>query len=616
MNILIVGNILKDVYLNIDSRTNRLESDKRGTKWLNLGFDTSEYYFYNRSSNLSGATVSMEVFHQLGIPSMINNSDLHFSEDGPVTDQPTETYRYIMLADDKPCYFVPTAHRVTHFVPPTEPVDFLYIDRSAELDQVAASRIKAYLDVSPSTKLVLYVRTMTNPHINSLIPRASLVFLEDAGDLRAQSNILPSELQGTNKLVIISDHRFAYQNISEPVLVERIDMMTHLSTYSIAAATILGCFVLGYSVEDSLKYARRNVEHAKLNASLSLEQLQSIVDNTEPNNLELIAKNLVFYPKGILAADESGGSIHKKFEQLSIPDTYDMRRDYRNIFFTTEHLEDYVNGVILFDETARQIADNGQNFVEYLISKRIIPGIKVDQGLVSLNDRSLETTTQGLEGIDERLAEYYQMGLRFAKWRAAFELRISSLGNILTPSDLAIEQNCQTLAAYALACQKAGLVPIVEPEVVYDGYYTIEQSASVTGKILRALFSALRKTNVDLKACVLKVNMVLAGKRYPSQSSPSEVGRATAETLKENVPSELAGVVFLSGGQTVEQATDNLAEIIKCGPFPWPVTFSFARALQDPALYAWAGDNSNTEKARQAFTDRLIANTEALKSAS
>ena len=195
------------------------------------------------------------------------------------------------------------------------------------------------------------------------------------------------------------------------------------------------------------------------------------------------------------------------------------------------------------------------------------------------------------------------MGLRFAKWRAAFGIN---------PTDHAITENCRILAEYAAACQSAGLVPIVEPELVYDGYYTIDQSAKTTSKILDELFHKLADYHVNLRACILKVNMILAGKKFEQQSTPKEVGQKTAEVLKTHVPEDLAGIVFLSGGQTPEQATDNLREIIKNGTFPWPVTFSFARALQDPALYAWAGDNQNVEKARQAFLDRLIANTEVL----
>ena len=322
--------------------------------------------------------------------------------------------------------------------------------------------------------------------------------------------------------------------------------------------------------------------------------------------VESNAKRLVSEGRGILAADESGGSIHKKFEGMNILDDEEHRRDYRNIFFTTPDLEKFVNGVILFDETARQQSDDGRSFVEYLADKGILPGIKVDQGLEPI-DGSNEKYTKGLEGLPDRLEEYYEMGARFAKWRAAFEVTDHS------PSQLAIRKNAEILAQYALDCQNAGIVPIVEPELVYDGDYSIEKSIEYTGHILDALFEELKRKNVSLPGCILKVNMVLAGKRYQTQSTPAEVGKATAEVLRAHAPAELAGVVFLSGGQTVTQATENLQAVTNNGPFPWPGTFSFARALQDPALTAWKGDNTNTDAARAGFRERLVANCDALK---
>ncbi|MBR3052361.1 fructose-bisphosphate aldolase class I [Candidatus Saccharibacteria bacterium] len=524
-----------------------------------------------------------------------------------------------MLADDQPCYFVPSSVAVTTFDIPPDPYDYLYVDRSALLGADAASQITAYLDVSPQTKLIVYVKDLDNPHLASLLPRAALVFAENhqkTADFAELSSALASYHVDLSIIIHISDRLLSLGNISEPIARSRIDTFTHLSIYSIASATILGCFILGKSVEESLLLARTNLEHAKLNSALALSELESLAASHVPSNeLESIAKSLLVPGKGILAADESGGSIHKKFDQLSIPDTYDTRRDYRNIFFTTPHLSDHASGVILFDETARQTADDGQSFTDYLIARRIIPGIKVDQGLTPLRPGSLETITQGLDGLGTRLAEYYQMGLRFAKWRAAFEIRLGDDGHILTPTDEAIAANCRALAAYAKECQQAGLVPIVEPEVVYDGYYRIEDSINITGRILDRLFQTLIEAGVDLHACILKCNMVLAGKQYEHQSTPEEIGQATADTLKAHVPKDLAGVVFLSGGQTPEQATANLASIVKHGPFPWPVTFSFARALQDPALFAWAGDNTKTTAAQSAFLERLKANTDALKRA-
>jgi fructose-bisphosphate aldolase class I len=324
------------------------------------------------------------------------------------------------------------------------------------------------------------------------------------------------------------------------------------------------------------------------------------------SEIEVTAKQLMTPGKGILAADESGGSIHKKFEAMNIPDDEQHRRDYRNLFFTTPDLEKYVSGVILFDETARQVADDGSTFIDYLKKRGVISGIKVDQGLGNF-ENSDEKYTQGLDGLRERLKEYYEMGARFAKWRAAFEVTDHS------PSMMAIQKNCEILADYARDCQSENIVPIVEPELVYDGDYTLEQNIEYTGKILDCLFDELAKKNINLAGCILKVNMVLAGKRQAQQSTPEEVGCTTAQVLREHVPRELAGVVFLSGGQSVTQATDNLQAVTNNGPFPWTVTFSFARALQDPALQAWKGDNANADRAREAFKERLIANCEALK---
>ena len=601
MNILVVGNVIKDVYLNLDSRTEHFETDKNHTKWLNLAFNAEEHFYFNRESSYGGAAVTLEVLSRLGLPTTITNSDLKMTDDGLVGSQPTKTYRYILITDGSPCYLAPSNHELTHFATPDDFYDYIYIDRSAKLSSTAVNKILSYLDLSKNTKLIVYLENQNDQNLNQLIPQADLVFYETT-----KPNLAPE------KLIHISETSLSYQDIHEKVSVDRIDMLTHLSAYSIAAATILGSFILGKSVEESLRLARINVENSTLNSTLNLAELQEISDKVSPEeNLELIAASLLLPKKGILAADESGGSIHKKFEQLNIPDTYENRRDYRNIFFTTKDLENHVGGVILFDETARQLADNGQNFVDFLISRRIIPGIKVDQGLEKF-ENSAETYTKGLEGLDNRLREYYRMGLRFAKWRAAFEIRLDEQGDILTPTDNAIAENCRILAEYASACQSAGLVPIVEPELIYDGNYNINQSAEITSKILDHLFQKLADYHINLRACILKVNMVLAGKQQEQQSTPEEVGQKTAEVLKNHVPEDLAGIVFLSGGQTPEQATANLAEIIKNGPYPWPVTFSFARALQDPALYAWNGDNNNTEKARQAFLDRLIANTDVL----
>ena len=602
MSILIVGNILKDIYLNLDNRSEAFEQDKNHVKWLNLSFNASEHHYFNRHSSIGGATISLQVLAKLGLDASISGSSLSFDHDSlnNIDYSAIKSYRYILVSDDGVCYITPSKFEPTTFTAPSEPVDYLYIDRSATIDQPTAEAIATYLDNNPNTKFILYAKDNNNPYLNDLSHRASLIFTENT------THELDFE-----KTIYISEHDITFKNITEPITVERIDRLTHLSAYSVTAATILGSFILGKTIEDSLKMARANIENANLDSTLDLKELEYITASPS-ESLELIAASLVAPQKGILAADESGGSIQKKFAELGIEDTFDHRHDYRNLFFTTPNIEQYVSGIILFDETAHDLADNGQSIPDYLISRRIIPGIKVDQGLEQFTD-SKETYTKGLNGLPARLREYYEMGLRFAKWRAAFNLSLSEKGSIITPTEHAITENCRILAEYARDCQSAGIVPIVEPELVYDGNYPIEKSAEVTGRILDILFKELDNFGINLSACILKCNMVLAGKQYHTQSTAEEVGKATAETLKNHVPKELAGIVFLSGGQTPEQATNDLAAVIKNGPFPWPITFSFARALQDPALYAWAGDNNNTESAKKAFFERLEANAKVLK---
>ena len=599
MSILIVGNVVRDVYLNLDSRTEDFEIDKHHTKWLNLSFNASEHHFYNRHGSFGGAAISLQVLEQMGLKASISGSNFSLQND-ETSDFPTKDYRYIMISDDSVTYFTSSDFENTSFIAPEDNVDYIYIDRSAHLDQTTTESIASYLESHPNTKLIIYLKDDTNPFLNDLSHRAVLIFTEQA----------PNDQLDPEKTIYLTTESLNFKDITEKITVERIDKLTHLSTYSILAATILGSFILGHTVEEGLKMARENVENSNLDSVLNINELKSLLSLPE-EDLELIAASLVAPKKGILAADESGGSIEKKFAGLEIEDTFKNRHDYRNLFFTTPDIENYISGIILFDETARDFSDNGQSIPDYLISRRIIPGIKVDQGLEKFKN-SNETYTKGLDSLKQRLREYYEMGLRFAKWRAAFNITLSENGDLLTPTDFAITENCRILAEYAKDCQSAGLVPIVEPEVVYDGNYPIEQNITTTGKILDKLFEELKTHHVNLRACLLKVNMVLAGKQFDIQSTPEEVGETTAKVLKDHVPEELAGVVFLSGGQTPEQATINLAEVLKNGPFPWPVTFSFARALQDPTLYEWKGNNENSEKARQAFLGRLIANSEIL----
>lgn len=593
----VVGNVLKDVYLSLDPRRENFEADSKGIKWLDLAFDASEHSFFHRVSTYGGAAVSLEVFRNMGVPAVMNASNFAYTPGGPVLGALADGYRYILTVDESSSYLVPSEAKFTKFRAPSPLPRYLFIDRSANLSKGDALVISRFLRQNPSVPLALYVKSSADELAAKLLPEASLIFTED-----------PS-LTGVNHLNIIylSETEIRCDSFREPLSIDRIDKRTHLSLYSILAATVLAGIIKGLSTGDSLKLARINAEKSSLSSTLSLEELQrlaSLESAPSSSELELITATLMSPGKGILAADESGGSIAKKFAAAGIPDDYAHRHEYRDIFFTTPGIENYLSAIILFDETARDRMGDQTAIPDFLTSKRIVPGVKVDAGLAPLGN-STETITEGLDGLPARLAEYYNMGLRFTKWRAAFNISLDPSGELLTPTPLAIRENCRILAEYAYEAQSAGLVPIVEPEVVYDGDYDLARSAEVTGKILDSLTEALVSRGVRLSACIYKINMVLAGKRYKTQSTPEEVGKATATVLNTHLPVGLGGVVFLSGGQTPPQAAANFAEILKNGPYPWPVTFSFARALQDPALEAWRGEAKNIKKARDAFLNQL-----------
>ncbi|MBR3263903.1 fructose-bisphosphate aldolase class I [Candidatus Saccharibacteria bacterium] len=597
-NILIIGNVLKDVYLRMDERLNNFEIDEHGTPWLDFGFDGSSHKFFRRISIFGGATIAMEVLNRFDNQAKVAGAKLGFASGEIVSNgQIANCYRYMLCHGNKITYLVPNERQETKWVMPRGMVEWLFIDKSAGVTDELVSEIKNFLSMSQHTRIAVYAAKDLKEADKRLIEMASIVFTEgDLTDVKTNGSICKIDEQ----TVSLNGHPQSWR-------VERTDLMTHLTINSIIAATVFGALIRGASVKDALLYAKINAENSTLSGTLALDKIKNIAENqkAEESDIRLIASIIMTPGKGILAADESGGNIHQKFEGLMIPDDEKHRRDYRNVLLSTPELDNYVNGVILFDETTRQKCDDGRDFVSYLTAHGIVPGVKVDEGLAEIDGLG-ENYTKGIDNLKAKLPKYYAQGLRFCKWRAAFEVDLGK------PSKKAILKNCKLLAEYAKICQDTNMVPIVEPEVVYDGNYTIEQCKDITGKVLDVLFDELAKAGVKLDATILKVNMVLAGKKYPIQSSPEEVGHATAEVLKSHVPDNLAGVVFLSGGQTVEQATNNLQAVTNCGPFPWPVSFSFSRALQMPALETWKGDNNNTIAAQNAFKDRLIANKEAL----
>lgn len=314
------------------------------------------------------------------------------------------------------------------------------------------------------------------------------------------------------------------------------------------------------------------------------------------NNLRQIVSQLLAPGKGILAADESAKTIQKRFDKIGLQSSSETNLSYRKMLFSTPGIEQYLSGVILFDETIRQFID-GKSMCQYLSDRGILPGIKVDKGAVDMPDHPNEKITEGLDGLTDRLKEYTAMGAKFSKWRAVIKI-----GDGI-PTQACLEENAEILAKYASLVQEMGMVPIIEPEVIRDGSHDLAKCAEVTSKTLKAVFEKINTHQVILEGLILKTNMVTAGEDNPNQATPDEVAKATVDALLASVPKELPGIVFLSGGQSPDMATNNLAAIAKIGG-PWQLSYSFARALQDEALTAWAGKDENIESAQKAFLER------------
>jgi fructose-bisphosphate aldolase class I len=322
-------------------------------------------------------------------------------------------------------------------------------------------------------------------------------------------------------------------------------------------------------------------------------------------DLESIARSLVAPGKGLLAADESSGTIEKRFKAINLASTEESRRAYREMLFTTPKLGQYISGVILYDETIRQKAADGTPFTEVLERQGIVPGIKVDKGAKAMAGCPGEKVTEGLDGLRARFEEYYKMGARFSKWRA-----VITIGNNI-PTDACLVANAHALARYAALCQENGLVPIVEPEVLMDGTHTIERCEAVTSRTLQIVFDVLIAQNIVLERMLLKPNMVIAAKDCPQQADMRQIAQATVRCLRRYVPAAVPGVVFLSGGQNDVQATENLNAINILGPHPWPVSYSYGRALQDASQHAWVGDAAKVADGQKALLRRAQANSAA-----
>ena len=610
--ILIVGNVLKDVYLQLDDANDSFEPDEHGINWLELGFNGDSHNFFQRTSVFGGAAVSLSVLHNLGLDAAILNSNNEMSAEEITWSNDPADYRYIFSYKGGITYFVPSARKATDWAMPKGTPDWLLVDRSTSLSERLVDEIANFLKFSGNTKLAVHLPKTDSPEARRLATMADILFLEDEPPIHHEEKIVDQiELDRPNTQLVchISPRKIIFGDAEESWSLDRADMMTHLTVYSTIVATILGVIVAGGSPHEALLWARINAEQATLKNTLKADRLRELAkaELDKRNNLRLIARSLMTTGKGILALDESPKSLGRRLEKFEIANNSQNRHTLHRIMLTTPALRESVNGVILSPENSQEEINN-QTFLEYVTDAGIIPGIKIDYGLTKIKF-SEETHTLGAEGLAGRLRQAYAEGFRFAKWRAAFLIAADQ------PGFIAIEQNADELANFAKEAQLAGLVPVVEVDFLADGDHTIEKSAEVTTRVLETVFERLAWRHVDLPGCLLKCSMVSNGKEVTDESNiatPNEIGMATAAILRHAVPRYLAGILLLSGGVEAKVATKNLAAVMQNSPFPWPMTFAFSRAFEEPVLATWKGDPEKVRAAQATFARHLAANCDVL----
>ena len=625
--ILSIGNATKDNFLDIQNQ--KIYKDELNDFHNDLTFDDSTLNYQKQAGVYGGTILSEKIFtaaHFKAFSSANPNGTSHF-EYNEINDDLID--RFIVSYKGK-SFILTSNPRSTKWVSPAFPPDLIYI-ADANFSQNYLADFKKYLRENPKIELVFNIADLSPELAHEFFVRANLVFvdfrkqnLSDLIDYSSYENAIDSLIRtGVRGIVIFDGLKIIAGNKEKIASIEtNFELNSFYQNNIFQAAFVAENFSNSSKLEENLQVSVTIANKSDFNDILkpfyahqilnrkNYELTFDVLSNTQDieTRLHKTAAKLVTRPKGIFAADESGGNIHKKFETIRIEDTFENRRAYREMFFKTPDIENYLSGIILFEETTEQNTSEGINFVEYLKNRGILVGVKLDGGLQPLTGFEGETISLGLDFLVEKLQKYSKAGIDFAKWRVAFEID-EEKG---TPSKAAIASNLRVLAQYAKACQNYGIVPIVEPEVVYSGKHTIKQCREVTEKILKKLFEELKIFKVDLKGTVLKTNMVLAGSENEIQSSSREVARETVSIFKKIVPKELAGIVFLSGGQTTTQATDNLQEITNLGPFDWGLTYSYARALQMPALQAWAGKPENVQQAQLLFLERVAANSHAL----
>ena len=608
--ILIIGNVLKDVYLKLDEQRNEFELDEKGINWLELGFNGAAHSFFHRTSVYGGAAVSLSVLNKLKIDAAILNSKTEMTAGEITWSNDPADYRYIMSFKGGVTYFVPSKRKPTDWSMPSGTPEWILVDRSTTISAKLVDEIKNFLKFSTGTKLAVHAEKHLSPDGQRLADMADMLFVEDEPPVHTDEKIVDTiEVDKPNKQLVchISPRKIYLGDAEESWSLSRTDMMTHLTVYSTIVATVLGVVIAGGTPAEALLLARINAEQATLEGSLSAERLQELAkaEQAKRANLKLVARSLMTSGKGVLAIDESAKSLGHRLEKYQIRNTAENRKKFYELMVTTPALRGTVSGAILSDETAEMKLKNGLKVLDYLTEHGIISGIKTDKGLAEMN-ADAETHTLGQDALAERLNNYYKRGFRFAKWRAAFKIAKQQ------PSFFVVQQNAAELADFAKECQLAGLVPVVEVDILPDGDFTIEKSAEVADRVLGAVFEKLAERRIDLAGCLLKCNMIMSGNRAATPATADEIGLATAAILRHAVPRYLAGVLLLSGGQESKQATKNLTAVMHNSPFPWPVSFAFSRALEEPVLATWKGADDNKKAAQAALERHLLANADAL----
>ena len=628
-SILSIGNATKDIFLEINE--DKIYKDEQNDFHYDLTFDDSTLEYRRQAGIFGGVILSERIFQSAHIKSFSNINPRGLANYDFESAKLPFLERYVVAHQGR-SFVLANKPRKLEWVAPIFVPEVIYI-ADANFSKSYLAALRNYLKNHPEIELIFALNDLPSDLVKEFFSRVNLLFIDlndpeankyaDIIDFSSPESAIDSlHNLGVRNVVLTQGKQIIAGDKAKIASVVTNFELNSFYQWQIFRAAYIAENFSSANIEKNLRIAATIAGESDFNNILKplfAEQISKRDDDKYATNIlrdepdlmdkmRQVAQAMVQKPKGIFAADESGGNIHKKFEAAGIEDVAENRRRYREMFFTTPDIENYLSGVILFEETVDQATSEGVNFVEYLKKRGMLVGVKLDGGLQPFAGFDGETVTAGLDVLEEKLKLYAEKGIDFAKWRVAF--KIDTEKNY--PSQAAIAANVQILARYAKLCQNYGIVPIVEPEVVLDGNHSVRDCRIATGQILMDLFDELKLFEVDLTATILKTNMVLAGKDHPVQSSPREVASETVNVLRKCVPKELAGIVFLSGGQSVTQATDNLQAITNLGPFDWGVTYSYARALQEPALRAWAGKDENVHQAQLVFMDRVSANSHAL----